>query len=108
MCWMLTGRLARFGVAGMRSPHGGPGRTDLHGVRDAARGGPVGRGGTRAAAGPDRSGAGRVRRTGARGTAVNPVVLIVDDSLTVRMDLARAFEVAGFRPVPVASVAAAR
>ena len=27
-------------------------------------------------------------------------VLIVDDSLTVRMDLAEAFEAAGFRPCP--------
>ena len=35
-------------------------------------------------------------------------VLIVDDSLTVRMDLADAFEAAGFRPVPCATAAAAR
>jgi DNA-binding response OmpR family regulator len=35
-------------------------------------------------------------------------VLIVDDSLTVRMDLAAAFEAAGFRPVLCATVAEAR
>jgi len=35
-------------------------------------------------------------------------VLIVDDSLTVRMDLAEAFEAAGFRPLPCATVAEAR
>jgi DNA-binding response OmpR family regulator len=37
-----------------------------------------------------------------------PVVLIVDDSLTVRMDLAEAFEAAGFRPVLSTTVAEAR
>jgi DNA-binding response OmpR family regulator len=35
-------------------------------------------------------------------------VLIVDDSLTVRMDLAEAFEAAGFEAVPCASAAEAR
>jgi two-component system NtrC family sensor kinase len=35
-------------------------------------------------------------------------VLIVDDSLTVRMDLAEAFQMAGFTPTPCESVAAAR
>ncbi|NUP13214.1 MAG: response regulator [Polyangiaceae bacterium] len=35
-------------------------------------------------------------------------VLIVDDSLTVRMDLAEAFEVAGFRPLLCGTVADAR
>ncbi len=35
-------------------------------------------------------------------------VLIVDDSLTVRMDLGEALEAAGFRPVPCASIAEAR
>lgn len=35
-------------------------------------------------------------------------VLIVDDSLTVRMDLAEAFEGAGFRPLPCATAADAR
>ncbi len=35
-------------------------------------------------------------------------VLIVDDSLTVRMDLAEAFEAAGFRAAPCASLAEAR
>ena len=35
-------------------------------------------------------------------------ILIVDDSLTVRMDLVEAFENAGFSPVPCASVAEAR
>jgi DNA-binding response OmpR family regulator len=39
---------------------------------------------------------------------MNPVVLIVDDSLTVRMDLAHAFEAAGFRPVLSATAAEAR
>jgi DNA-binding response OmpR family regulator len=33
-----------------------------------------------------------------------PSVLIVDDSLTVRMDLAEAFGKAGFRPIPCGSV----
>ena len=35
-------------------------------------------------------------------------VLIVDDSLTVRMDLAEAFEAAGLRPLPCATVAEAQ
>lgn len=35
-------------------------------------------------------------------------VLIVDDSLTVRMDLAEAFEAAGFQAIPCATAAAAR
>ena len=35
-------------------------------------------------------------------------VLIVDDSLTVRMDLTEAFEAAGFHPIPCAAVAEAR
>src|SRR5207253_1842209 len=35
-------------------------------------------------------------------------ILIVDDSLTVRMDLAEAFEAAGFDAVPCASLAEAR
>jgi two-component system NtrC family sensor kinase len=39
---------------------------------------------------------------------MTPVVLIVDDSLTVRMDLAEAFEAAGFRPVLATTVAEAR
>jgi DNA-binding response OmpR family regulator len=39
---------------------------------------------------------------------MKPVVLIVDDSLTVRMDLAEAFEAAGFRPVLSTTVAEAR
>jgi two-component system NtrC family sensor kinase len=39
---------------------------------------------------------------------VLPVVLIVDDSLTVRMDLAEAFEASGFRPVLATTVAEAR
>jgi two-component system NtrC family sensor kinase len=40
--------------------------------------------------------------------AVTTPVLIVDDSLTVRMDLAEAFEAAGFQAVPCASAAEAR
>ncbi|HEX4610392.1 MAG TPA: response regulator [Urbifossiella sp.] len=39
---------------------------------------------------------------------MTPRVLIVDDSLTVRMDLEEAFEEAGFLPVPCADLAAAR
>jgi two-component system, NtrC family, sensor kinase len=39
---------------------------------------------------------------------MNETILIVDDSLTVRMNLADAFESAGFRPLPCATVAAAR
>lgn len=39
---------------------------------------------------------------------MNHTVLIVDDSLTVRMDLADAFEAAGFRPLLCATAAAAR
>ncbi len=39
---------------------------------------------------------------------MNPRVLIVDDSLTVRMDLAEAFEVAGFEATLCASAAQAR
>jgi DNA-binding response OmpR family regulator len=39
---------------------------------------------------------------------MKPRVLVVDDSLTVRMDLAEAFEAAGFVAVPCATVAQAR
>jgi DNA-binding response OmpR family regulator len=39
---------------------------------------------------------------------VNPTVLIVDDSLTVRMDLVGTFEAAGFRCLPCASLGDAR
>jgi two-component system NtrC family sensor kinase len=39
---------------------------------------------------------------------VNEIVLIVDDSLTVRMDLAEAFEAASFRALPCATAAEAR
>ncbi len=39
---------------------------------------------------------------------MNPAILIVDDSLTVRMDLAEAFEEAGFRTVACATAAEAR
>jgi two-component system, NtrC family, sensor kinase len=39
---------------------------------------------------------------------MNPIVLIVDDSVTVRMDLAEAFESAGFHAVPCASATEAR
>jgi two-component system, NtrC family, sensor kinase len=39
---------------------------------------------------------------------MNDTVVIVDDSLTVRMDLAEAFEAAGFLPVPCATAAEAR
>ena len=39
---------------------------------------------------------------------MNEPVLIVDDSLTVRMDLAEAFSAAGFRPLPCGSAAEAR
>jgi two-component system, NtrC family, sensor kinase len=39
---------------------------------------------------------------------MNGTVLIVDDSLTVRMDLAEAFEAAGFRTILCATAAAAR
>jgi two-component system NtrC family sensor kinase len=39
---------------------------------------------------------------------MNETVLIVDDSLTVRMDLAEAFERAGFHPHPCATIAEAR
>jgi two-component system NtrC family sensor kinase len=35
-------------------------------------------------------------------------ILIVDDSLTVRMDLSEAFEAAGFRPLPCSSIREAR
>ncbi|HEV8701790.1 MAG TPA: response regulator [Candidatus Polarisedimenticolia bacterium] len=39
---------------------------------------------------------------------MNDPVLIVDDSLTVRMDLAEAFSAAGFRPLPCGSAGEAR
>ncbi|MCI0622080.1 MAG: response regulator [Acidobacteria bacterium] len=39
---------------------------------------------------------------------MSDTVLIVDDSLTVRMDLTEAFEAAGFRPLPCATAAEAR
>lgn len=39
---------------------------------------------------------------------MNGTVLIVDDSLTVRMDLAEAFEAAGFRPLLCSSIREAR
>jgi two-component system NtrC family sensor kinase len=35
-------------------------------------------------------------------------ILIVDDSLTVRMDLSEAFEAAGFQPLPCSSIREAR
>jgi DNA-binding response OmpR family regulator len=41
-------------------------------------------------------------------TRSEDAVIIVDDSLTVRMDLAEAFSAAGFRPIPCATVAEAR
>jgi DNA-binding response OmpR family regulator len=39
---------------------------------------------------------------------MNDRILIVDDSLTVRMDLAEAFETGGMRPLPCASIGHAR
>jgi two-component system NtrC family sensor kinase len=39
---------------------------------------------------------------------MSDTVLIVDDSLTVRMDLSEAFEAAGFRPLPCANAGEAR
>ena len=39
---------------------------------------------------------------------MNQAVLIVDDSLTVRMDLAEAFQEAGFLALPCSTVAEAR
>ena len=57
-------------------------------------------------AGRDRAGAGRAGAR--RGEIVTPRVLIVDDSLTVRMDLEEAFTEAGFAPVLCADLAAAR
>ena len=39
---------------------------------------------------------------------MNGRVLIVDDSLTVRMDLTEAFEIAGFSPLPCSSIREAR
>ncbi|MBI4240548.1 MAG: response regulator [Candidatus Rokubacteria bacterium] len=39
---------------------------------------------------------------------MNEAVLIVDDSLTVRMDLAEAFSAAGFRPLPCGTAGEAR
>jgi DNA-binding response OmpR family regulator len=39
---------------------------------------------------------------------MNENVLIVDDSLTVRMDLAEAFETAGFHPLPCSCIREAR
>jgi two-component system NtrC family sensor kinase len=39
---------------------------------------------------------------------VSELVLVVDDSLTVRMDLAEAFEAAGFQPLPCGTAADAR
>jgi two-component system, NtrC family, sensor kinase len=39
---------------------------------------------------------------------MSAAVLIVDDSLTVRMDLAQTFQAAGFRPLPCATLAEAR
>ncbi len=49
----------------------------------------------------------RHRQAGRAGRAMTPV-LIVDDSLTVRMDLVEAFAAAGFEPVPCADGASAR
>ena len=39
---------------------------------------------------------------------MKPAILIVDDSLTVRMDLVEAFEAAGFAPTPCSTAAEAR
>src|SRR5579863_829590 len=43
-----------------------------------------------------------------RGQTMNDIALIVDDSMTVRMDLADAFEGAGFTVLPCGTVAEAR
>jgi DNA-binding response OmpR family regulator/anti-sigma regulatory factor (Ser/Thr protein kinase) len=47
-------------------------------------------------------------RGGQAGKVVTANILIVDDSLTVRMDLAEAFGKAGFRPLPCETLAEAR
>src|SRR5665213_786500 len=83
-----------------------PGRGDVGGLRHAARGGAPRRRHPRAAAPRNRS---RARRPGpGEGHAMNSSVLIVDDSLTVRMDLADAFEAAGLHSVQCATTAHAR
>ncbi|TAK22096.1 MAG: response regulator [Chloroflexota bacterium] len=77
----------------------------MHRVRHAEGGSSARRGPARIAAGRDRSNAGVTRRGV---PSVTETVLIVDDSLTVRMDLVEAFEEAGFQTRPCATVAEAR
>src|SRR5690349_14152485 len=83
------------------------GRSELRGVRDAARGGAAGRGGAGAAPGVHGRAPGGTR-SGHGGAPMTPTVLIVDDSLTVRMDLHEAFEADGFATVLCATGAEAR
>src|SRR5262249_25674771 len=96
--------------AGGGGRHPGRGRGQRGGVRHAPGGRRAGCGRTGARPGPDRPGAAGLRpRAGAAGGAVTrPAVLIVDDSLTVRMDLAEAFEHDGFEVTPCAGLQAAR
>ena len=90
-----------------RGVHDRAGRGHIGCLRHAARGHAARRRRAGAAPGGDRPGARSPSNRRARG-AMTPLVLIVDDSLTVRMDLAEAFEGAGYRTVACATAAEAR
>src|SRR5262249_35398580 len=91
------------------------GRGHVHGLRHAARGGAAGRGGAGAAAARDRPRDRARRRVGDRfagragmSGATTPSVLVVDDSLTVRMDLTEALQAGGLKAGACASLGEAR
>src|ERR1051326_101909 len=80
------------------------GRGVVRRVRNAAGGDRARRGDARASARRNRPGA----RRDAGGHTMTPAVLVVDDSLTVRMDLAEAFEAAELTAIGAATAAEAR
>src|SRR6267142_1883733 len=84
------------------------GRGDVRRVRDAARGCPSGSRRARPAPWGNWSRAHVADTFERQGGPMTDTVLILDDSLTVRMDLAEAFESSGFRPLSCATLAEAR
>src|SRR6202050_70399 len=88
--------------------HNRPGRGHVGGLRHAARGGGAGRCHLRAATRRNRRSAGRVGRADDGGALMVGSVLIVDDSMTVRMSLIELLRDAGLEAVGCGSVAEAR
>src|SRR6185436_7256413 len=99
------GRLAR--PEARRCPHHRARRGLVRRVRHAARSGALERRAAGAAARRHGTGAGPAERAVQEWPAMTDNVLIVDDSLTVRMDLTEAFEAAGFAVLPCGTVAEA-